>query len=202
LVFDEVITYRVNYSGAQADFSVKPDLTALGKIIGGGFPIGAVAGNSDIMDVLNPRIPDQKHPHSGTFSANPISMTAGRVAMELFDKQAVLDLNTLAITARNQIEESFRIADVPLSITGAGSMFRIHLQENAPQSYREINQTKEAKAIINELLDYLFFEENIIMINTLACMFATTLIQQDVDRLSEALLQGFYKVKPKIEQLS
>ena len=202
MVFDEVITYRVNYSGAQDSYSVKPDLTALGKIIGGGFPVGALAGKAEIMKVLDPTEKVLRHPHSGTFSANPVTMTAGRVAMELFDEQAVLNLNALAMTARKQIEESINIADVPLSITGAGSMFRIHLQENAPTSYREINQSKEAKAVLNELLDYLFFEENIIMINTLASMFATTLTQNDVDRLSEALLRGFKKVKPKIEQLS
>jgi len=202
MVFDEVITYRVNYAGAQDSYSVKPDLTALGKIIGGGFPVGAVAGKDEIMKVLDPTEKILRHPHSGTFSANPVTMTAGRIAMELFDEQAVLDLNALAMTARNQIEESIKISDVPLSITGAGSMFRIHLQENAPTSYREINQTKAAKTIINELLDYLFFEENIIMINTMACMFATTLTQDNVDHLSEALLRGLHLVKPKIDQLS
>jgi glutamate-1-semialdehyde 2,1-aminomutase len=202
LVFDEVITYRVNYSGAQDNYSVKPDLTALGKIIGGGFPVGALAGKAEIMKVLDPTEKILRHPHSGTFSANPISMTAGRVAMELFDEQAVLDLNALTMIARNQIEESIKIADVPVSITGAGSMFRLHLQESPPKGYREINQTSEAKAIITELLDHLFFNENIIMINTLASMFATTLTQSDVDRLSEGLLNGFKLVKPKIEQLS
>ena len=60
--------------------------------------------------------------------------------------------------ARKQIEESIKIADVPVSITGEGSMFRLHFQENAPKSYREINQTQEVKIIIDELLDYLFFE--------------------------------------------
>ena len=81
-------------------------------------------------------------------------------------------------------------------------MFRLHFQENAPETYREINQTKEVKALVNELLDYLFFEENIIMINTMACMFATTLTQDNVDQLSEALLRGLKLVKPKIEQLA
>jgi glutamate-1-semialdehyde 2,1-aminomutase len=201
MVFDEVITYRINYSGAQASYSVKPDLTALGKIIGGGFPVGAVAGKAEIMKVLDPTEKVLRHPHSGTFSANPVTMTAGKIAMDLYDEQAVLDLNALTMTARKQIEESINIADVPLSITGAGSMFRLHFQEKAPVSYREINQSKEVKAIINELLDYLFFEENIIMINTMACMFSTALTQDNVDQLSEALLRGLQQVKPRIEQL-
>ena len=202
MVFDEVVTYRVNYSGAQNSYTVKPDLTALGKIIGGGFAIGAVAGTSEIMDVLDPRQTFLRHPHSGTFSANPISTTAGRIAMEMFDEQAVANLNALTLTAKRQIAESIKIADVPISITGAGSMFRLHFREKAPTSYREAYQTKETKEIINDLIDYLFIEENIIMINTCSCMFATTLTQQNVDRLSEALLHGFKLIKPKLECLT
>lgn len=202
MVFDEVITYRVNYQGAQANYSVTPDLTTLGKIIGGGFPVGAVGGKTDIMKVLDPTEPTLRHPHSGTFSANPISMTAGRVAMELFNEQAVLELNKLTDVAKGQIYEAISLADVPVSISGAGSMFRIHFQENAPKAYREINQSKEAKTVLKEMLDYLFFEEKIIMVNTLSCMFATTLTQVEVDRLSEALYRGFKLLKPKIEQLT
>ena len=202
MVFDEVVTYRVNYGGKQDSYTVKPDLTAMGKIIGGGFPIGALAGRSDLMEVLDPRGKILRHPHSGTFSANPISTTAGRVAMELFDKEAVLKLNALTNTAIHQIEESIRIADVPVSITGAGSMFRLHLQANKPTGYREAYHTKEKKALINELLDYMFLEENIIMINTGTCMFATTLTQKEVDRLSEGLLNGFRLIKPKLDQLN
>ncbi len=202
MVFDEVVTYRVNYGGKQDSFSVRPDLTAMGKMIGGGFPIGALAGRSEIMEVLDPRGKILRHPHSGTFSANPVSTTAGRVAMELFDKEAVLKLNALTNIAIHQIEESIRIADVPVSITGAGSMFRLHLQANKPTGYREAYHTKEKKDLINKLLDYLFLEENIIMINTGACMFATTLAQNEVDRLSEGLLNGFRLIKPKLDQLN
>ncbi|MBT8300932.1 MAG: aminotransferase class III-fold pyridoxal phosphate-dependent enzyme [Maribacter sp.] len=202
MVFDEVVTYRVNYGGKQDSYSVKPDLTAMGKMIGGGFPIGALAGKSDIMEVLDPRGKILRHPHSGTFSANPVSTTAGRVAMELFDEEAVLKLNALTNIAIHQIEEAIRIADVPVSITGAGSMFRLHLQANKPTGYREAYHTKEKKALISELLDYLFLEENIIMINTGACMFATTLTQNDVDRLSHGLLNGFRLIKPKLDQLN
>lgn len=202
MVFDEVVTYRVNYAGAQESYKVKPDLTALGKMIGGGFPIGALAGKREIMEVLSPRGKILRHPHSGTFSANPISTTAGKVAMELFDKKAVLDLNALTDIAISQIEESIKIAQVPISITGDGSMLRLHLQVNAPTSYREAYHTPEKKALIKELLDYLFLEENIIMINTGACMFATTMTQKEVDRLTEALLNAFKLLKPKFDQLS
>ncbi|MDD4087170.1 MAG: aspartate aminotransferase family protein [Bacteroidales bacterium] len=201
MVFDEVVTFRVNYGGAQEKYKVKPDLTALGKIIGGGFPVGALAGRADIMEVLDPRQPKLKFPHSGTFSANPITMTAGRVALELFDQQAVDDLNTLTKKAIIQIENVIRLADVPISITGAGSMFRLHFRQVPPQTYREAYQRPAVYAVINELLDYLFYKENLIMINTCACMFSTALTQKEVDRLSQALLNGFRHIKPSMEEL-
>ena len=156
LVFDEVVTYRANYSGAQQNYSVTPDLTALGKIIGGGFPIGALAGRSDVMSVLDPREKILKHPHSGTFSANPISMTAGYTAMRLFDESVVNKLNSLTSTAIKQIKESIKIADVPVCITGIGSMFRIHLTEKPPTTFRAAYHSDDTKETINTLLNYLF----------------------------------------------
>ena len=126
LVFDEVITFRVNYGGTQEDYKVKPDLTSLGKIIGGGFPVGAVAGRAEVMKVFDPHEKNLLLPHSGTFSANPITMTAGYKAMQYFDKKAVTKLNALTQKAVSQIREAIQLADVPVSVTGAGSMFRMH----------------------------------------------------------------------------
>ncbi|MCK5051054.1 MAG: aspartate aminotransferase family protein [Candidatus Cloacimonetes bacterium] len=198
LVFDEVVTLRINYSGAQENYPVKPDLTALGKMIGGGFPVGALAGRSDIMRVLDPSESKLLFPHSGTFSANPITMTAGRVAMELFDEQAVLKLNALTQKAIDQIREAIKIADVPISITGAGSMFRIHLKASPPTTYREAYQTKETSILIKKLLNYFFINEKIMMVNTCTCMFSTAITQKEVDILAEAMLNGFKFIKSKL----
>jgi glutamate-1-semialdehyde 2,1-aminomutase len=201
LVFDEVVTFRVNYGGAQENYSCKPDLTALGKIIGGGFPVGAVTGRSEIMKIMDPREPKLLFPLSGTFSANPMTMTAGRVAMELFDSTAVIKLNQITQIAIEQIKEAVKIADVPVSITGAGSMFRIHLRPDPPATYRESYQSKEINSLIDRLLDYLLINEKIIMINTCSCMFSTVITQKEVDRLSEGLLNGFKIIKPELEKL-
>jgi glutamate-1-semialdehyde 2,1-aminomutase len=201
LVFDEVITFRANYGGAQEKYSVRPDLTSLGKIIGGGFPVGAFAGRSDVMQVLNPRQAKLPFPHSGTFSANPITMTAGYHAMKLYDHNAVEKLNSLTKQTVKQIEEAIKIAGVPVSVTGAGSMFRIHLKPTPPSTYRETFQTKETSAVINEILDFLYYKEKILMINTLSCMFSTVLTQVEVDKLSEGLLRAFKELKSKIEQI-
>lgn len=201
LVFDEVITLRVNYGGAQERYSVTPDLTALGKIIGGGFPVGAIAGRADVMKVFDPHESNLLFPHSGTFSANPITMTAGYKAMEFFDREAVSKLNTLAQKAINQINEVIKLVDVPVSITGSGSMFRMHLTETPPKTYREAYQTKEAKTVINELLDYMYFKENTLLINTFSCMLSTVMGQNEIDKLTQGLFNAFKALKPKIELL-
>lgn len=201
MVFDEVITFRVNYGGAQQNYSVQPDLTSLGKIIGGGFPVGAVAGRADVMKVFDPHEKNLLLPHSGTFSANPITMTAGYKAMEYFDKKAVSQLNKLTQVAIKQIREAIRLADVPVSVTGAGSMFRMHLRATPPATYREAYQTKDESSVVKELLDYMYNKENILMINTFSCMLSTVMTQLEIDRLTQGLLNAFSALKPKIEKL-
>ncbi len=202
MVFDEVITFRVNYGGAQENYSVQPDLSSLGKIIGGGFPVGAVAGRADVMKVFDPHEKNLLLPHSGTFSANPITMTAGYKAMEYFDKKSVAQLNKLAQVAIKQIREAVRLADVPVSVTGAGSMFRMHLRATPPTTYRETYQTKEASTVIKELLDFMYTQENILMINTFSCMLSTVMTQAEIDRLTQGLFNAFKALKPKIEKLN
>lgn len=201
MVFDEVVTFRVNYGGAQQNYNVKPDLTALGKIIGGGFPVGAFTGRSDIMKVLDPRESKLLFPHSGTFSANPVTMTAGRIALEHFGQDAVLKINALAQKAMDQINEAIKMADVPVSITGAGSMFRLHMKPTPPTTYREAFQPKEVTSLIVKMLDYLFFEEKLMMINTMACMFSTVMTQKEIDVLTGAMLNMFRKFKSQLEEV-
>ena len=201
LVFDEVVTFRVGYGGAQEKYSVLPDLTAMGKIIGGGFPVGAVAGRTDVMKVFDPHEKNLLLPHSGTFSANPITMTAGYTAMKYFDKKAVAKLNALTDKAISQIREVIKLTDVPVSITGAGSMFRMHLRQTPPATYREAYQSKEVNAVINQLLDYMYNKENILMINTFSCMLSTVMTQKEIDMLTEGLHRAFKALKPKIDKL-
>ncbi len=201
-VLDEVVTYRVAYSGAQELYPIKPDMTALGKIIGGGFPVGAIAGTAEVMAVFDPSRRIIKQPHSGTFSANPITMTAGKVAMELFDRQAVDDINNMAEIAKKQLREAIQKADVPVVITGSGSMFRFHFRHQAPRNHRETFQNREEIKLIRDILDYLFYDEDLIMINTFACMFATTITQVEVDRLTEGVYNAFIKYKKEIESFA
>lgn len=197
LCFDEVICFRVEYEGAQSLYKVKPDLTSMGKIIGGGFPIGAFAGSNEIMKVLDPNHADFRFALSGTFSANPVSMTAGRIAMQLFDQAAVTKLNQTSQTARDQIFEAARVAGIPLSITGSGSMFKVHFRETPPTNYRDVYEDENTKRITNMFLQRMY-EEGIIMIYSCSCVLSTVITQKEVDMLSEAMLEAFRYIKPQL----
>ncbi len=195
LVFDEVITFRSEFGGAQQWFEIQPDLTAMGKMIGGGFPVGALAGRKDVMDVMDPLADKVLFPHSGTFSANPVTMTAGLACMELFDKSAVKQLNQLGRVTRERIADAIRIADVPACVTGAGSMFRIHMKPEVPENYRQTFITPRQARLTGTLLDHLF-DNGIIMINTCSATLSTAMTEKEIDILVDSMLSGFRKIKP------
>ncbi len=201
LVFDEVITYRLEYGGAQDWYNVKPDLTALGKIIGGGFPVGAIAGSSEVMEVLNPLADKVLFPHSGTFSANPVTMTAGYTAMRLFGAGEVARLNALGDIARKQIAEAIESTGIPACVSGAGSLLRIHMKPSPPRNYREAYPAPSETRMIRTLLDYMF-RNGVMMINTCSCALSTPMTQKEIDILTETLHEGFLKAREAASESS
>ncbi|MCP4416875.1 MAG: aspartate aminotransferase family protein [Chloroflexi bacterium] len=194
LVYDEVITFRSTYGGAQEWYDVCPDLTAMGKMIGGGFPVGALAGRKDVMSVMDPLADHVLFPHSGTFSANPVTMTAGLTSMALFDEAAVTKLNRLADSLRANILEAIWIADIPACVTGGGSMFRVHMKTAVPTTYRTAYMTAKESKLIKALLNHLF-DNGIIMINTCSGTLSTAMTEKEIEILTETLLAGFRKIK-------
>lgn len=194
LVLDEVITFRTEVGGLQARYDMKPDLTALGKMIGGGFPIGAVAGRGDVLDVMNPkRAGKLLFPHSGTFSANPISITAGLAAMEKFDAAAVKRLNAMADRAVQGIEQAIRDTGITACVTGAGSMFRVHMKAHPPRDYREAYQNADEKRRLTMLLSHLF-DAGCMLINTGSWTLSTPMTEAEVDTLVAAMRSGFERI--------
>jgi glutamate-1-semialdehyde 2,1-aminomutase len=143
LVFDEVITFRLGYSGAQGLWGIDPDLTTLGKIMGGGFPVGAIAGRKEVMSVFDPRSGKPALPHGGTFSANPVTMRAGLAAMQLLDEAAFTRLNVIGEAVREGINEAFRRNGVPGGTVGLGSLLKIHFADRPIRDYRSAYMTEQ-----------------------------------------------------------
>jgi glutamate-1-semialdehyde 2,1-aminomutase len=187
LVFDEVITFRTEVGGAQTRYDVKPDLTALGKAIGGGFPVGAVAGSSDVMAVFAMGEQGLRLPQSGTFSANPVTMTAGLVAMQHFGSDVVARLNWLGERARTSISEAIQLSCVPACVTGTGSMFRVHLQAEAPRNYREAFVDADGKKQLARFVDGML-DAGIMLTNTGTGILSTVMGHAQIDRLANGVL--------------
>ncbi len=122
LIFDEVMTgFRLGFSGAQGLFDIKPDLTCLGKIIGGGLPVGALGGRADVMDFLAPVGPVYQ---AGTLSGNPLAVTAGLMALRLLreiNPYAELERSTRLLV--DGLNEAAKRAGVDLTCNHVGSMF-------------------------------------------------------------------------------
>jgi glutamate-1-semialdehyde 2,1-aminomutase len=194
LMFDEVITFRTEVGGMQERYAAKPDLTAMAKIVGGGFPVGALAGRDEVMEVFSPGDGGPRLPHSGTFSANPITMTAGRVAMELYDAEAVARLNRLGRLARDSIEQAISVAGAPACVTGAGSLFRIHLKAEPPKDYRASFKTQQEQLVLNRFVDELS-NAGVLVLYSAAGVLSTAMGEAEIDRMAEAVLTSLRKVK-------
>lgn len=201
LVCDEVITFRCNFGGAQASYDIEPDLTAMGKMIGGGFPVGALAGSDAVMDVMNPLADKVLFPHSGTFSANPVTMTAGRIAMELFDPPAIDRMNDLGEQARVAITEAILAADVPACVTGTGSMFRIHMKPNPPGNYRESYDMAGEEALRKDFLDFAL-ANGILLVGTCTGMLSTRMTRKEIDHLADVTEAAFRRIRPALRAIN
>ncbi|RUV77476.1 aspartate aminotransferase family protein [Mesorhizobium sp. M5C.F.Cr.IN.023.01.1.1] len=152
LISDEVMSFRLSYRGGITRFGFEADLCAFAKIIGGGLPIGAVGGPSRFMLPFDTTNGKALVPQAGTFSANPISMAAGIAAMQCLSEEDFQRLDDLAEYARSSLVEMFRQQHLPYSVTGMGSMFRIHRGPEAPKDYREAYAAPEQQEKMDTLI--------------------------------------------------
>ncbi len=130
LMFDEVITgFRLAPGGAQQYFGILPDITILGKIMGGGFPVGAITGSREIMEHMDPTLYERPKFsfHGGTFCANPVVMAAGLTTLkELEDGKLQNQLNRSGDKVRQQLTEVFGRKNVDVQVIGISSLFQTH----------------------------------------------------------------------------
>lgn len=133
LIFDEVLAFRVGYQGAQGLVGVVPDLTTLGKIVGGGLPVGAVAGRAAVMAHAEPYRPGRVT-HFGTFNANPMTMVAGKAMLDALTPEVFEELNESGGRLRAGLRAI--CAGLPFQITGTGSLFKITATPHELVNYR------------------------------------------------------------------
>jgi len=152
LIFDEVMTSRLSPGGLQAKHGIKPDLTSLGKYIGGGMSFGAFGGRADILDRYDPRRADAL-PHAGTFNNNVLTMSAGHAGLtEIYTPEAALALNARGDALREKLNALCKATGAKMQFTGIGSMISVHFTR-AP-----VRNPADAGAADQKLKELFFFD--------------------------------------------
>jgi glutamate-1-semialdehyde 2,1-aminomutase len=154
LIFDEVMTgFRVAYGGAQNLYNITPDLTCLGKIIGGGLPVGAFGGRRELMELLAPLGGVYQ---AGTLSGNPLAMAAGRSTLKILQtKDFYSQLEQKAVFLSQETDKLFTSYDIPHYSTRVGSMFCTYFTDIAVENYQQAQQadTKQFARYFAGMLD-------------------------------------------------
>ena len=142
LIFDEVMTgFRVSLGGAQEIYGIKPDITTLGKVIGGGLPVGAFGGREDIMDYLAPNGPVYQ---AGTLSGNPLAMAAGYSLIKLLVKNdPYKSLENKASNLLKGMNELFKVNKIPFSTNQIGGMFGFFFSKKLPKNLNDVIDTND-----------------------------------------------------------
>lgn len=151
LLFDEVMTSRLAPGGLQSKLGIKPDLTSLGKYIGGGMSFGAFGGRADIMQLFDPR---KSHAlqHAGTFNNNVMTMAAGFAGLtEIYTPEAARALSARGEALREAVNARFRAAGVALRFIGIGSLMNLQITDKPVRSVRDIDSS------LNGFKDLFFF---------------------------------------------
>jgi len=183
LIFDEVISLRVAPGGAQQLNGVTPDLTTLGKIIGGGLPVAAFGGRADVMELMDPR----RSPNlgqGGTYNGNPLGMAAGLAAMTELTQDVYEELNRKGARVSEQLSEVFASHGVRAQVNGVGSLFAIHFTDRPVVDYR-------TKASSNRKMTHEFFlglvNHGVLMAPRAMGALSTPMTEQDIQQFIDAV---------------
>ena len=178
-ILDEVQSFRLRRGGAQALFGIRPDLTTFGKIIGGGFPVGAFGGRRDIMTLFDVSSGRAEIPHAGTFNGNPITMAAGIATLEQLTESAFGGLNATGDRVRRRLRELGAKHAVPMQVTGIGSMFKVHFSALPVRDYRSGRQASQA---IHEALFMFGLNRGLFLSSGGRCCLSTAMGDAEVEK--------------------
>ena len=184
VISDEVLNFRQSYRGASARYGIAPDLFAFGKIIGGGLPIGAVGGRTEVMAVFDSSQGRPLLPQGGTFAANPLSMTAGLASMEALDPAAFEHLERLGNKLRGRLATTIEKRQAPFSVTGAASLLRIHTKRRPPTEFREAYASPAEVEVMKRLSGF-FASHGIVIPSETSASLSTPMTMAEIDLVAD-----------------
>lgn len=196
LVFDEVMTSRLAPGGRQAQLGIRPDLTTLGKYIGGGMSFGAFGGRADVMAMFDPRAPGHLG-HAGTFNNNVLSMSAGIAGLSrIYTPEAALALNARGDALRERLNASCRAHGLALQFTGLGSLMNLH---GTVAAIRSVDDVPAAERFVKDLFFFHMLEQGFYLARRGFTVLSLPLTDADLERFHaavEAFLQRYGPVLP------
>jgi len=196
LIFDEVFSFRIGYHGAQGEVGIKPDITVLGKVIGGGMPIGAVGGSAEVMALFDHSAGPLAIEHSGTFFANPMSMAAGSAALEQLTPEALERLNGLGDYLRAGLRRALDETGTDGYVAGVGSLSALFLAGEPPADYRGFFGVMQAGALERGMALHRFLLNNgVQIIPPGGIVLSTPMTRSDIDEIVEQVTAGIIRIR-------
>lgn len=199
LIFDEIISFRLATGGAQALYGVKPDLTAFGKIIGGGLSIGAFGGKSEIMEIFSPKREDCMH-HSGTFNGNAITMAAGIAAMKEIGDELIENINEKGENLRRSLQNLFDDKGIVGKITGIGSLMNVHFSPQDVTNLRTSKENTDCTIPIRDLLNLSLKNHGVYTPRRVMLCISSPMTEKELDQAVNAFEASLDQLKPIIEK--
>jgi len=189
LIFDEVMTgFRVHLNGAQALYNIQPDLTTLGKVIGGGLPVGAYGGKREIMQMVAPAGPMYQ---AGTLAGNPLAMSAGIVTLSLLKTPGIWQkLENAAAALETGIASEAKKAGVPVRQTRVGTMFTTFFSEVKPKDWSSVKRadtSRFGKFFQNMLKNGVYLAPSQFEAGFLSTVHSEAIIGQTVEAVGKSL---------------
>jgi len=196
LIFDEVLSFRISRGGCQELYGVAPDLTALGKVIGGGFPVGALAGPCEFMDHFSPS-QTRFLVHSGTFNGNPVTMTAGLATLGELTEPEINRINQLGQKLRTDLRSVLEKLEIRAQVTGTGSLAQIHFTDQKVIDWRS---AATARVDLRTIFHLLLMQQGIYAATRAFFSISTPMGGREVDKLTAAARNSLIEMKPYIEK--
>lgn len=196
LIFDEVYTFRLSKGGYQGMYNVIPDITALGKIIGGGYPVGGIAGREEFMDLFNPMNPSFLV-HSGTFNGNPVTMAAGVAGMSLLTQSEIDRINKLGEKLRANFDNALEETGIIAQVTGTGSLSQIHFTNAEVKDWRS---AATGRVDLRSMAQLLVMDRGIFTAGRFMFNISTPMSEKEINQAGSVLRDALRELRPYIEK--